>query len=496
MNFGIIRKIIGKLLILLAALMVIPLIVSLIYREDFIYQLSYIIPIFVLLLGGVLLNIKKVKNKKMLVREGMIIVGLSWIIMALFGCLPVIISGEIPNFFDAFFEMSSGFTTTGATILTGEQIESLQHSTMFWRSFSHWIGGMGVLVFILAIIPESKEGSSLHILRAESPGPQVDRLVSKMAASSRILYIMYIVLTLVEFLLLWLGPDSKMDAFSSLIYSLGTAGTGGFGIHADSLASFAPYSQYVIAIFMLIFGVNFSIFFLMIIGHFKDVFKNTEIKVYLVTIVLSVLVICFNLYYTVDTITTFEEAFRISLFQSASIISTTGYATNDFTNWPALSQTVILILMIMGGCAGSTAGGFKISRVIILFKSALSKLRRLVWPRKVDTVYMDTKPLKKDTIDNVAGYFVIYVLVFIACALLISIYNPNMQMDLQTSFSASLTCINNVGPGLTAQIGPSGSFANFSDFSKFILSLEMIAGRLELFPLLLLFSPNMWKKRV
>lgn len=492
MNFGIIKNILGKILILLAALMVLPLVVSLIYQEGIKHYTAYIIPIIVLALLGVLLNFKKAKSSKMLVREGMIIVGLSWLVMSLFGCIPFMITGEIPNFFDAFFEMASGFTTTGASIV--ENVEELSHSVLFWRALSHWIGGMGVLVFILAIIPESKEGSSLHILRAESPGPQVGRLVSKMASSSRILYIIYISLTVLEFLLLWLGPDSKMDVFNSLFYSLGTAGTGGFSAHADGLASFTPYSQYVIAIFMIVFGINFTMFYLLLIRNIKDVVKNTEIKVYFAVLALSVIVICFNIYSIVGNI---EETFRLSLFQVASIISTTGFSTTNYNNWPILSKIIIVMLTCFGACAGSTAGGFKLSRVIILFKSAFSKIKKMIRPRKVETVYMDGKPLSDTTIENVSGYLVVYILILVLCAFLISIYNPNIpNLDLETSFTASLTCLNNVGPGLGNVVGPAGNFSAFSNFSKLILTIEMIAGRLELFPILLLFSPSMWKKRI
>lgn len=492
MNFGVIKKILGKILILLAALMVLPLIVSLIYQEGITYYIAYLIPIGALGLIGGLLNLKKNENSKMLAREGIIIVGLSWLLMSLFGCIPFILTKEIPNFFDAFFEMASGFTTTGASIV--QNVEELSHSILFWRSFSHWIGGMGVLVFILAIIPESKEGSSLHILRAESPGPQVGRLVSKMASSSRILYVIYISLTLLEFLLLLLGPDAKMDVFNSLFYSLGTAGTGGFGAHTDGLASFTPYSQYVISIFMIVFGINFTMFYFILIKNVKDIFKNTELKVYLLTLIISILVICFNIYPIVGNI---EETFRLSLFQVSSIISTTGFATIDFNTWPILSKIVIIILTCFGACAGSTAGGFKITRVVILFKSAISKIKKMVRPRKVETIYMDGKPLSETTIENVNGYFVIYILFFILCTFLISIYNPNLpDLDLVTSFTASLTCLNNVGPGLGDIVGPAGNFALFSDFSKFVLSIEMIAGRLELFPILLLFAPNTWRKRI
>ena len=510
MNYGIVRNILGKLLILLAALLVFPLIVSLIYQEGIKHYLAYIIPVAVLILVGILFNLKKAENKKMLVKEGMVIVGLSWLLMSLFGCLPFIISGEIPNFFDAFFEMASGFTTTGSSIVAdstvGEGIiggvEGLSHSILFWRSFSHWIGGMGVLVFILAIIPESKEGSSLHILRAESPGPQVGRLVSKMALSSRILYIIYIVLTLIQFILMLLGPDNifgsddGMNIFNSLIYTLGTAGTGGFSAHSDGLASFAPYYHYVVGIFMIVFGINFTMFYLLLIKNFKEVYKNTELKVYLSILVVSILVISLSLLFdnSITYITNYEEAFRHSLFTVASIISTTGYVISDFNLWPILVRSILVVLMLFGACAGSTAGGLKLSRVTILAKSAVANIKKLVRPRKVETLYMDGKPLSNDVVSSVQGYFTVYMFIFIVCALLISIYNPGMNLGLEASLTASLTCISNVGPGLGV-VGPTGSFADFSNFSKFVLTIEMIAGRLEFFPILILFAPNTWLKK-
>ncbi len=491
MNYAVIRNILGKILILLAILMILPLIVSFIYQEGITHYLAYIIPIVLLITFGILLNLKKAKNPKMQVREGMIIVGSSWLIMSLFGCVPFMISGEIPNFFDAFFEMASGFTTTGASIIT--DVTKISHSIHFWRCFSHWIGGMGVLVFILAIIPESRDGSALHILRAESPGPQVGRLVSKMQSSSRILYIIYMVLTFVEFLLLWLGPDSKMNLFNSIIYSLGTAGTGGFSAHAAGFAEFSKYSQYVVSIFMLIFGINFTMFYLLLIRNVKEIGKNDELKVYGIIVVISVAIICANIY---PLYKNFEESFRLSLFQVAAIISTTGFSSANFDNWPALSKTIIIIIMCFGACAGSTAGGLKLSRATILFKSAVSKVKKLVHPRKVETIYMDGKPLSDATIETVQGYFVVYMMIFIVCTILISLYNPNIkELDLVTCFTSSLTCISNVGPALGPIAGPTGNFAAFSSFSKFILSIEMIVGRLELFPILLLFSPNTWKKR-
>ena len=346
---------------------------------------------------------------------------------------------------------------------------------------------MGVLVLILAIIPESKEGSSLHILKAESPGPQVGKLVSKMQVTSRILYLIYIGLSLIEFLILWIGPDEKMTLFNSLIYTFGTAGTGGFAVHGGSLETFTSYSQYVIAIFMILFGINFSMFYFVLIKNFKEIWKNDEIKIYFVLLFASITILCINTYSIYQN---FEETFRHSLFQVASIISTTGFSTTDFNQWPALSKTIIILLMFTGACAGSTAGGLKLSRINILFKSAVKKIKNMVFPRKVEAIYIDGKPVTEQTIDSVHGYIFIYLLVLIGCALLISFDG----WDLETNFTASLACLNNIGPGLS-KVGPYGSFSFFSNYSKFILSLEMIAGRLELFPILLLFNPKTWSRR-
>ena len=485
MNYTLIRNILGKLMVVVAGLMTLPLIVSLIYQEGLQNYLSFIIPIVVSSGLGLLFNIKKAKNSKIIAREGLIIVGTAWLIVSLFGCLPLIISKEIPNFFDAFFEIVSGFTTTGATIVSN--VEELSHSILFWRSLSHWIGGMGVLVFVLAIIPESKDGSSVHILRSESTGPQVGKLVSKMRVTSRILYLIYIGLTLIEFLVLWLGPDKDMDLFRSMIYTFGTAGTGGFSENSKSLEVFAPYSQYVIAIFMLIFGINFSLFYLILIGNFKEVYKNEELRWFFGIVGISVLLLCINLYNVYGNI---EETFRHSLFQVASIISTTGYTTCDYAgNWPTFAQTLIFVLMFIGSCAGSTAGGLKVTRVNVLVKSMLKKIKNVVSPRQVETLCIDGKPVGTKTVEVVQNFFVLYIMIFLVCALIISIDN----FDFTTNITASLSCISNVGPGL-GQVGPYGSYRIYSSFSKFVLSLEMIAGRLELFPLLVLFSPKTWKK--
>ena len=486
MNYSIIKNIIGKIMILTAILMAFPLLMCVIYQEDFINYLAFLIPIALLVLFGWLFTFKKAKDTKMLAREGFIIVGLTWIIIALFGCLPFIISKEIPSFFDAFFEISSGFTTTGASILT--DVTKLSKSMLFWRSFSHWIGGMGVLVFILAVIPESKDGTSIHILRAESPGPQVGKLVSKMQVTSRILYLIYFGLTIVEFLVLWLGPDKQMDAFNSLVYALGTAGTGGFAVDPQSIELYSNYSQYVIAIFMLIFGINFSLFYFILIGNFKEFFNNEEVRWYFGIVFISIALIFINIYSIYQNV---EQSFRLSLFQVATIMSTTGYSTANFDMWPSFAKGVIVILMFFGASAGSTAGGMKISRVMILVKSTFKKIKNMISPRKVETLYIDKKPVNESVIEASQTYFIVYMIIFIVCALLISIDN----FDMLTNITASLACISNIGPGLS-MVGPYGSYAEFSDFSKIILSFEMIAGRLELFPMLILFNPKTWSRRL
>lgn len=491
MNYGIIRKIIGKIMILMGLLMVLPLLVAIIYQENARNILSFTITIVLLCVIGYLIQFKKPKDNKMLAREGFIIVALSWLLMSLFGCIPFMVSGEIPNFFDAFFEMSSGFTTTGASILGADntlKVEELSHSMLFWRSFSHWIGGMGVLVFIMAIIPESKEGSSMHIIRAESPGPQVGKLVSKTRATSRILYLIYIGITLIQFILLWAGPDRKMDLYHSIVYTLGTAGTGGFSVDSTGLQFYSAYSQYIIGIFMILYGINFTVYYLILIGNFKEVIKYEEVRWYLIIVIASILIIFINLLSVYQSV---EYAFRLALFQVGSIVSTTGYSTIDFNLWPTISKTILMILMFFGACAGSTAGGIKTSRIIIMFKSTFRKIGHMINPRKVSVVKMDGKPIDDTMIEGVQSFFVMYFIILMGCTLLISIDN----FDVLTNFSASLACISNIGPGFNI-VGPIGTYGNFSNFSKLVLSLEMIAGRLELFPILILFSPKNWRRSI
>lgn len=494
-------------MVLLSILMIFPMIVSIIYfeQEGIWNVLAYAIPIVILCVVGIILSHKKLDNKRMGAKEGFVIVSLSWLIMSLFGCIPFIVIGlvngkqGIPNFFDAFFEMASGFTTTGSSVV--EDVEALAKSVQFWRSFSHWIGGMGILVFILALIPESNEGSSMHILRAESPGPQVGKLVSKMKVTSRILYIIYFVMTLILIGFLYLGHllgfdkgYNEMTLFKSIIYSFGTAGTGGFSVDASGLARYAPYFQYVISIGMILFAINFTIYYLLLLFKFKDIWKNEELKAFLIIVAVSTIIITINLFVTLKDnelfkeFNTLEGSFRHALFQVASIISTTGYTSTAFNLWPVLSQTIIVLLMISGGCAGSTAGGFKISRLVILFKTVITKIKNMIVPRKVQVIKFNDGTLDESTSNGVQSFLIIYCVVLVGCALLISIDNNSFF----TNFTASLACISNVGPAF------GNAFANFrcfSWFSKLILALEMIAGRLEIFPLLLLFYPKTWMKR-
>lgn len=470
--------------------MLFPLLVGLVYQENFNQTiLAFLLSIVITFSVGFALGFLKPKTYKIIPRASFIIVSMSWLLMSLFGSFPLLISREVPNFFDAFFEMCSGFTTTGASVVA--DVEALSHSILFWRSFSHWIGGMGVIVFILAILPDAKEGTSMHILRAESPGPQVGKLVSKMGATARILYFIYLGLTCLEFLFLVLGPDQKMDLFASITLTLGTAGTGGFSILNSGIAEYSAYSQYVIAVFMTLFGINFSLFYLLLIRKFKSVIRNDEVKVYLCILCVACAFITCQVYFQCkDLYGSLEETFRHSFFQVASLISTTGYVTTNYELWPTASLMVLLFLTFIGACAGSTSGGFKISRLIILSKSASKKIKTSIHPRKVDIIQNGEGKIDPQIISDTQSYFVVYILLLFAATFLISFDG----FDVVTNFTASLSCISNVGPGLGV-VGPIGNFSSFSSFSKFVLSFLMIAGRLELFPLIALFNVKTWKRR-
>lgn len=484
MNRRMVFHMLGKIMQLEAVLLLLPAICSLIYREQAVFAFLITIAI-ALILGFAFTIFNKPKDETIFAKEGFVIVALAWIVMSAIGALPFYISREIPSYVDAFFETVSGFTTTGASILT--DVEKMSKGLLFWRSFTHWIGGMGVLVLIMAIVP-ADNGRSMHIMRAEMPGPIIGKLVPRAKTTAKILYLIYIVMTAVQIILLLCGG---MPLFDSIVHSLGTAGTGGFAIKADGLASYSPYCQWVITIFMIIFGVNFNLYYLLLMRKPKAVLKSEELWLYVSMVVISSVVIAFNIHseYGADSL-------RHSAFQVASIISTTGYSTTDFNLWPTLSKSILLILMFTGACAGSTAGGLKISRVCLLFKQIRSNLKHMLHTRSVESVRFEGKKVDNETVTNVTTYLAVYCLCFVIIFLLIGAADP---FDLETNISAAASCFNNVGPGFSL-VGPLSSYAAYSDFSTIVLSFGMLLGRLEILPMLLLFAPSSWiknkKKRI
>lgn len=480
MNYRMISNFIGNILRFLALLLLLPLIISFANKENI--YLAYLIPIILLTILSFLLKAKKPLNKLIYIREGFIITALSWLLLSLFGSLPFIISKEIPYFFDAFFETVSGFTTTGSSILNN--VEEMSTSLVFWRSFTQWIGGMGVLVFALAILP-STDARSMYIIKAESPGPQVGKLVSRVRFTARILYGIYIGLTLILFILL----SFKMPIFDSLCHALSTASTGGFGIKNTSIAFYDSfYIEIVISIFMIIFGINFNIFYLILIGHLKEALKSEELRVYFSIVLIATLMIIINLLSS-GTYKSAGQAFRYSFFQTSSIITTTGFSSADFNLWPSFSKWILVLLMFSGGMAGSTAGGIKISRIIIQAKIILKEIKYSINPRRVTTLSFEKKPLEAGVVKGVSSFILVYMLMLLGGVLLISLDGK----DLLTNFTSALSSLSNIGPGLEI-VGPLGNYSSFSHFSKFILSILMLAGRLEIFPILILFSPNTWKR--
>lgn len=484
MNYKMMGRFIGKMLIVEAVFMIPALLISLFcgeYNAVFGFGVSLMLT---LLLAGVLLLAGRGSKKKFYAREGLVCVGLSWGILGLLGALPFFLSGEIPDFVDAFFEIVSGFTTTGASILT--EIEGLSRGILYWRSFSHWLGGMGVLVFLLAITSAGggDNGFTMHLLRAESPGPNVGKLVPKMKKTAGILYMLYIVLTLLNVIFLLAGG---MPVFEAVCTAYGTAGTGGFGIKNDSLAGYSPYLQNVCTVFMLLFGVNFSCYYLLMLKQFKNVFKDEELKMYLGLAAGSILLITLNLrgYYP-----TLRETVRHAAFQVSSIMTTTGFATTDFDLWPAFSKTILFGLMIVGASAGSTGGGFKCGRALLVIKSLRRSVRKVIHPEKVQVVRSNGHPVDEKVLQNVNAYLAAYAIITLLSFLLISVDGFSMT----TNLSAVVACFNNIGPGFEA-VGPTCNFAGFSWFSKVVLILDMLAGRLEIFPILILFSKSTWKRR-
>lgn len=479
MNKKMIIFTLGKLLQITGLLMYIPVVVALIYQE--IEGISFAI-VGALIFGlGTIISYKHPLKKNIYAREGFVIVALSWILISIFGALPFCLTGEIPSFINAFFEMVSGFTTTGSSILS--DIEALSHASLFWRSFSHWLGGMGILVFVIAFIPISS-GRSLHILRAEVPGPVVGKLVSKIRLTARILYFIYAILTLVETALLMFGG---MPLFDSLLNSFGTAGTGGFAIKNASIAAYdSVYVDTVITVFMILFGINFNLIYFVIIGKVKEVFKSEELRYYFFIIIGATILITINILPMYESIL---AALRYSSFTVGSIITTTGFVTADYGKWPMFSQMIIIILMFVGACSGSTGGGMKVSRIVIYLKNAKKELKHLLHPHSIQTVEFEKQSIDDHVIANIHSYLVLYLVIFALSLLTLTIYN----LDFKSAFSAVATCLNNVGPGFDV-VGPVSNFSSLSDISKLVLTFDMLAGRLEIFPILLLFAPSQWRK--
>lgn len=480
MNRRMVVYTVGTVVKIEAVLMLLPTVCAMIYKESCVKSLLISVAIS-LAAGFALTLISRPGNKVIYSRDGFVTVALAWLALSFFGALPFYISGEIPRFVDAFFETVSGFTTTGASILN--DIESMSRGLLFWRSFTHWVGGMGVLVFIMAIIP-SLSDRNIHLLRAEVPGPIVGKLVPRMRQTTRILYLLYILLTLIEIGLLLIG---KMPFFEALIHSFGTAGTGGFGIKSDSIASYSPYLQWVITIFMFLFGINFNIFYLILVKKFRSVFKSTELWVYFGIVAVSTTAITINIMPLTDS---FSASLRDAAFQVSSIITTTGFTTADFDKWPELSKTILLALMFIGACAGSTGGGIKVSRVVILAKTVKRELKKLLHPRSVSVLHFEGKRLEEKTVSSVSSYLAVYIFFFAGILLLLSVENQSFE----TNFSAAAACFNNIGPGFDA-VGPTRNFDIYSPFSKFLLSIAMLFGRLEIYPLIIAFSPSTWIKK-
>lgn len=478
MNSSIVRYILGHVLKIEAALMVIPVIVGVIYREKAIS--AFLITIALCAVCGILMTIKKPANTVFYLKEGCITTALSWILMSIFGCLPFFISREIPSFTDALFETISGFTTTGASILS--EVEGLSQSIMFWRCFTHWIGGIGATC--KRYYCKQKYQNS-HTTNPVSPGPSVGKLVPKIRYTARILYIIYFGMTVLQTILLLFGGMTFLDALNT---AMGTAGTGGFGIRNDSFTSFSPYIQWVVTIFMILFGVNFNAYYLIVLRQFKKAVKVEEVRCYFGIILAATAIIFVNIYRSVGTV---ELTLRQSMFQVASIITTTGFSSVDFDMWPSLSKSVLVVLMFVGACAGSTGGGIKVSRFIIGIKTIFREIQSYIHPKSVKVIKTEGKPVDSETCRSVSIYFITFMMIFTASFLLISIEGK----DIVTNFTAVAATINNIGPGLSA-VGPTQNFGSYSDFSKYVLMFDMLAGRLELFPLIILFTPSVWKDLV
>lgn len=480
MNFAIVRFIVGWVLEFEAAFLLLPTLVGILYGEIRV-SMGFLATAALCLLCGFLLKQKKPDRKDVYTREGFATVALSWMVMSAFGALPFFFSGEIPDYIDAFFETTSGFTTTGASILTN--VEALSHASLFWRSFTHWIGGMGVFVFIMAILPLIGGGTTMNLMRAESPGPSVGKLVPRVRETAKILYEIYIGLTLVGAVVLCI---CGLNLFEALTTIFGTVGTGGFGIYNDSVMSFSPLVQNMITLFMILSGINYTTYFCLLRRQFKEAFSIEEVRWYLFIILSSVALIAWNIHRIYPTL---SETVRHSFFQVASIITTTGFSSADFDMWPQLSKTILVLLMFVGACAGSTGGGIKVSRILILLKALRKELAMMIHPRMVKKIKMDGHTLAHETLRAVNVFISVYFVLLFASVLAISLDN----FGFTTNFTAVVATLNNIGPGLE-MVGPTQNFSIFSPFSKCVLIFDMLAGRLELFPMLILLLPSCWKK--
>ena len=484
MNYRMVSYIIGQIVRVEGVLMLPPLVVSLIYGED--AFAAFLLPAVISVIVGTLLTIRKPSNTDIFAKEGFVTVGLSWIVLSLIGALPFVIDGCIPSFVDAFFETVSGFTTTGASILT--EVESLGRGILFWRSFTHFVGGMGVLVFVLAILPQADTRSVklMHVMRAEVPGPKVGKLVSKISRTARIMYGIYIGLTVIEIILLLAGG---MPVYDSIVNSFATAGTGGFAIKNASIAAYdSAYIDYVIGIFMFLFGVNFNLYYLILIGHVGEALRSEELRWYLIITGVSTALIAADIYEIFGSV---GDSVRYAFFQVTTVMSTTGFATSDYNTWPALSKVILVLLMFCGACVGSTTGGIKVGRIILLVKSGLREIKYMLHPRAVVAVRSEGKPVERDVLRGANSYMIVYIMLFTASLFLVEMVE---ECDLVTGFTAVSACLNNVGPGL-GEVGPAGNFAALTPFTKILLSIDMLAGRLEIFPLLMLFAPTTWRGR-
>ena len=482
MNKRTVFYILAKIVFLEAVLMILPALVSLYYKEYDTMKVFLLAALAAAVISLPLILLKP-KNTQINFREGIVIAALGWIVIPILGAIPFYASGEIPSFVDAIFESVSGFTTTGSTILT--DIEALSRGMIFWRSFTHWVGGMGVLVLTIAILPSDKNSSSLNLMKGECAGPQVGKLVPKGKWSAMILYIIYAIMTVIMILMLLIGD---MPLFDSVCHAMAAAGTGGFGIKNAGVAFYnSTYIEWVIAIFMILFGINFNMYYFLLIRKISYIYKNTELKVYLGIIIASSATIAVNVYNLYENL---GLSIRHAFFQVSSIITSTGFATVDFNKWPEFSKMLIIMLMFVGACAGSTGGGFKVARIVIMFKSARKSIRKMIHPKSVNLVKSDDRTIDVETVHGVHSYLIIYLGIIVASLLLISLNN----FDFATSFTAVTTCVNNIGPGIS-KIGPMDNFSIFSDFSKIVLSIDMLLGRLECLPLIMMMSPAIWRKK-